>query len=373
MEHNKPHTRAATRAGVYPAPKPLYSPNALSFGTIEAGDFDFPLLAPSMRPVTASAAGITVTSLTRPPNAPSVGEQSSELPLLTQSDEDTDASGEATTSDEDGNGGWTPVTRKTSRSHRERGISSRDNHTINSISDSDASSVSDHETKSTVAHATDELSPEDLEALVRRHDAIANGFRAQIMRRATPVKSKEEVKSDVTTDVPNARSSASQSAESAPGPAPAPARASESRRATVETVEDEDDLISFSYNSAPGPSRNKGKGPDPGNWGNISSLEGFSERELSAQREALLNFEEIKRIKQEEYSLPADILVDFAPTTASTPKPKPRRKRSKSPKSRRAKQVKAEGPTMTSTPLTPAEKVQFANPEPSRCLRPRCE
>ncbi|KAJ7673765.1 hypothetical protein DFH06DRAFT_1292612 [Mycena polygramma] len=44
-----------------------------------------------------------------------------------------------------------------------------------------------------------------------------------------------------------------------------------------------------------GPSRNKGKGPDPRNWGAAGLSVDFSERDLEAQREAFENFAEINR------------------------------------------------------------------------------
>ncbi|KAJ6521849.1 hypothetical protein B0H19DRAFT_1203452, partial [Mycena capillaripes] len=87
----------------------------------------------------------------------------------------------------------------------------------------------------------------------------------------------------------------------------------------------------------PGPSRNKGKGPDPGNWGNISSLDNFSEEELKQQREMLQNGD----------------LVDFFPERASTPDLKKSRKRSKSPRPKKTK-ARAEVPRRVEVLVPPA-------------------
>jgi len=120
-----------------------------------------------------------------------------------------------------------------------------------------------------IARATHELSREELEALVRRHEAITAQFRAQLVRKAA---------SNVGDSIPDESNSKVEFA-------PTPASALLSRRVSMEEVEDEGDLITFSPMPQAGPSRNKGKGPDPGNWGDISSLQNFSEDEMRAQRE----------------------------------------------------------------------------------------
>jgi hypothetical protein len=118
---------------------------------------------------------------------------------------------------------------------------------------------------------------------------------------------------------------------------------STSRRATVEEVEDEDDLISFSPKI--GPSRNKGKGPDPGNWGDVSSLHDFDEQELRAQRERLENYAEINRIIKHEEVTPSNIFSQFSNRPQSSPKASTR-KRSRSPKSKKAKGTKPQPPVV---------------------------
>ncbi|KAF8144840.1 hypothetical protein K438DRAFT_2029004 [Mycena galopus ATCC 62051] len=69
-------------------------------------------------------------------------------------------------SENDDDQGWTPVTRKTSHSHRERSGSNQSIHTLNSASDPNAS-----DSDSTIDRATHDMSREDLETLARRHEA----------------------------------------------------------------------------------------------------------------------------------------------------------------------------------------------------------
>jgi len=137
MDNNIPHTRAATRAGIYPAPKPLYSPLALSFGSVGAGAQDVPSIdssmmpaaVPAARPTPAQTAGVSVTSVASQPSTVGAGGFSSEMPLLTPSKEDTGVPGDAPALVEDDDGGWTPVTHKTSRTHRENSMSNRGKYT----------------------------------------------------------------------------------------------------------------------------------------------------------------------------------------------------------------------------------------------------
>jgi hypothetical protein len=78
-------------------------------------------------------------------------------------------------------GGWTPVTRKTSRSHRERSNSSGRNehtHTHNDI----VSTPNTSDTEST-AHATHEMSRDELAVLVHRQEAYLAQLRAEMGRK----------------------------------------------------------------------------------------------------------------------------------------------------------------------------------------------
>ncbi|KAK6987968.1 hypothetical protein R3P38DRAFT_3445810 [Favolaschia claudopus] len=286
------HTRAATRAGVYPPPRPLYSPT-LSYGSISGEDIDA-LVGESAVP--------TVTSVTRPTAAQSAraapsgaritsspsGDLSSALPSLSES-----RVGVLVDVDDNDGRGWTPVTRKTSRTHRE------DNESVRSESANDDTTPSEKaaNTESTVAQATADMSNDELISLARRHEAFAAQLRAKVehMESAPP----SDAGSDHHGKPTSKDGAASVPAHSLKAPTDeAIEKRDPTHRATVEEVEDEDDLISFKPSA--GPSRNKGKGADPGNWGDISSLANFSERELEAQRDALLTWNTIHQMKQEE-------------------------------------------------------------------------
>src|ERR1700761_3064886 len=149
---NHHHTRAATRAGAYPAPPPLFSPQAhhLSFGSVGAEE---------MLPLADDVYVPAVTSVTRPASAASALSAGFPSPVLSK-----EGSGAAefplapAGGDEDG--GWTPVTRKTSRSHRE---SPHSNRNLNTDSFSSSSKSSESDAESTIAKATHELSALDLQ------------------------------------------------------------------------------------------------------------------------------------------------------------------------------------------------------------------
>lgn len=159
MDQKPYHTRAATRGGVYPAPKPLYSP--VAFGTIQLGAEE-PLIDLSTRavaymaarPSPASAGVSPVLETGRLPGASRVGEFSSALTTLTPSSVDagSDRSGSAS---EDEDGGWTAVTRKTARSHRERRSSNGSVHTSNNINTSRSNSP-EYENESTSSCGRDD-------------------------------------------------------------------------------------------------------------------------------------------------------------------------------------------------------------------------
>ncbi|KAJ7785167.1 hypothetical protein DFH07DRAFT_763773 [Mycena maculata] len=382
------HTRAATRDGRYPAPPPLFAPTNLSFGSIEAGDSEPLTIAPAVRSVAipaarttpASAAGSTVTPVTRRFSAARAGEISSEFPSLT-GDVDFGVPGVAPApvqNTEDGD--WTPVTRKTSRTHRERSGSNRSRHTHNNnASDSDAS-----ESESTVEQATREMSREELATLARRHSVYAAQLRAEMERKSVLESTQENIpdiegnaqKSDVPENVIDSRGQAPENNGSADEPEQSPAPvtqtrgapaeevvdeenlisfspAQQSRRATVEEVEDEENLISFS--PAPGSPFDKGKRPDPGNWGLIIDLAKFSERDLEAQHERLQTYAEIDRVIKEPESPPFGTFVELPTARTSSPRRKSPRKRSKSPRSRKVKGARVE----TAPPVVlPAEKVE---------------
>ncbi|KAJ7432702.1 hypothetical protein B0H11DRAFT_2378899 [Mycena galericulata] len=311
MDSTKPHTRGATRAGVYPAPPSLFSPARISFGTAVTGDLldlDTPAIDPSMSISAASAArnpnasaslGTPVTSVARPSaSAAHTGDTSSELPAMLAGPVDWGVLGDlpAPPIETENTGGWTPVTRKTSRSHRERSRSNQNRYTHNSFSGLNSDNESTSE--STVVQATRELSHEDREALARRYEAFAAQLRAvsghSIVPESPVASNQSDVEDSISFEGIKGNAHEDSGSEDEPETHATPVVKHETRRATVEEVEDEGDFVS----SPPvvGPSRNKGKGADPRNWGAITSLDEFSEAELEAQRDALENFAEITRI-----------------------------------------------------------------------------
>ncbi|KAJ7832423.1 hypothetical protein B0H14DRAFT_2592087 [Mycena olivaceomarginata] len=289
------HTRSATRAGVYPPPPPVFS--GLSFGEIPAGELTPPAVEGETRPTVASATrpigapALADTSVSRyPPSASRAGEISMSLPSLKgEADFERPEKGSASAGNNYEDGGWTTVTRRISRSHREHSRSSRGSR------DGGSSESGNSDTESTIARATNELSAEDAMNLARRYEAYAAQLRAG---------AGQGTASSTPEDCSSVRSDAQEHRGKTPVPEGLNEKpktySSTSRRATVEEVEDEDDLISFSPKA--GPSRSKGKGMDPGNWGDVSSLHDFDEDKLRAQKEMLDNYAEINRGEQEAFS-----------------------------------------------------------------------
>ncbi|KAJ7912759.1 hypothetical protein B0H13DRAFT_1874475 [Mycena leptocephala] len=117
-----------------------------------------------------------------------------------------------------------------------------------------------------------------------------------------------------------------------------------------------------------GPSR-KGKGVDPGNWGDILGLDGFSEADLHAQRSALANYEEINRIQLKE-SAQVDYLSDFFPPRVSSLKDRahkrsrcPRQKKVRIPEEAPQRVTKVDGPVAVPAPVKPPTRVVFQTVE----------
>ncbi|KAK6991998.1 hypothetical protein R3P38DRAFT_3437855 [Favolaschia claudopus] len=326
------HTRAATLAGVFPPPPPLFSPTSqsMSFGSIEAGELDVDSTAVAVRPSAAVAArpsfapaSGTVTPVARPPSA--AGEISSELPSLLDSNVDFAVRGEMPVPRGGvDDGGWTPVTRKSSRSHRSDSVGSKDS---NIISDRTATKSG---TESTLAQAANNMSKDELLLLANRYAALASQLRGQ-------AEQDQEIKMVVKDDVPRVLAGGQahpHSDKRSEMPAPTEVRQdiappTVSRHCvTVEEIEDEDAPI-----IRPGPSRDKGKGPDVRNWGDISSLQNFSEEDLRKQRDALASYAEVNRIiKQEEFTPHLEFSEEIS-RRPSSPPVKPGR-RASSPKSR---------------------------------------
>ncbi|KAJ7777544.1 hypothetical protein DFH07DRAFT_766303 [Mycena maculata] len=261
-----------------------------------------------MRPTTASAVRSTPASAEedlitlRTPSPLTLGgrEDSSVLPSLTMSNVDTGVHDEVLAPGEDG--GWTPVTHKTSCSHRERSNSDRSNHTNNdNVSAPDNTTFEpENGSETTMDQATNELSPEELDTLIRRQQNIVEQYLALKAQREASENAQDKTEVNVIMDAPSAK---------------VQDLVSSRRRATVEKVEDGEDLISFNVI----PSTAKGKGPDPGNWGGISAFQNFSEREMNVQRNTLMAYEEAKRMKAEEQSVPTNFLSEDEPKAVEKP------------------------------------------------------
>ncbi|KAJ7091583.1 hypothetical protein C8R44DRAFT_891416 [Mycena epipterygia] len=371
MSQKAYHTRAATRDGVYPPPKPLYSP--LAFGSIELGAEEFPLIDLSTgaaarlvaRPSLVSARDAPVLVAGSVPGASRAGEipgasrarnlpygqsaggDSSSLPLLTQSN---------------------LAASLTSHSHRERKTSNGSRVTSNNNS---VRAPSEPEYESTMELAANEMTEENLQVLVRRYESMANFYHAKLQRKVVS-KSYQQVESVSDNNAPDSQADTPRSNGSILRadvlPTPPVNAAPKFRKATIEEVEDEGDLLSFSPAAQAGPSHDKGKGPDPGNWGDVGALQGFTERDLRAQQEALLNFEEINRINREDERSSPNIIAEFLPAKTSSPKTKerPSRKRSKSPTKSRTRTRKAVEPVEVARPISPAAKARPRVVEPKK-------
>ncbi|KAK7022571.1 hypothetical protein R3P38DRAFT_2780568 [Favolaschia claudopus] len=356
----QPHTRSATRAGIHPAPPPLFSPQltspadfgsaGISFGSIEAQD----MLDVAGDVVLTSPAALAAAASARPASA--VITTVSDLSALPASMADDSALGAVEPApaqgEDDESGRWTPVSRKTSRSHRERRSTKSVSRTSNISSGSDSLSSSDSESSSmsTIAHATSNLSPSQLAVIMQRHEKALAAIRADYERKTTagPEINQESVKQDIKGDVPR-DSNVPEARNSASGHQAAPIR---THRVTVEEVEDEDPLSKVQI---AGPSRDKGKAVDPRNWGDVASLHNFSEKEMQEQRDAFANYAYIKQIKEEEFTPHLEFSEEIS-QRPSSPKAKKSGKRSKSPKSKRNK------PDLPSDVAPPTAPVQPINP-----------
>ncbi|KAJ7718047.1 hypothetical protein B0H16DRAFT_1797887 [Mycena metata] len=280
------HTRAATRAGILPAPKlPRDTPSTRT----SPSEAQRATGSHKSRPVTPelSYSDVVAASLTRgvsPAALEGQGEVSgaasasalSELPPLTQ---DVD---------------WSSVRSHSPLStvvHSGKPMSVHSND-IDSHRDMTALSppAAQSDSVSTVSKATQDMSREELVSLAHRYESMARDVMAEANRKLS---------------VPFATEASS-------------------------GLEDETQMHAFSPSSpvipaGEGPSRNKGKGPDPRNWGAADFSVDFSERDIEAQREALDNFAEINRVVKEEKS------IDFMPNahvpsvepTVNTPRTMP--------------------------------------------------
>ncbi|KAJ6459698.1 hypothetical protein C8R47DRAFT_1081205 [Mycena vitilis] len=171
MDVSRPHTRAATRDGVYASLEPLFRPARASspLSSVESGDERSEVIGDhksrgSVAPLGAWSQPLLPQASRR--SEPSGEDYSSASrgtgnPLCVRSENFHLSDPQQDLDD----GSWTPVTRRTSRTQRERSSSSR--------SKSTAGEVSGTESESIVAQATENMSRDELIALAHRHQFYA--------------------------------------------------------------------------------------------------------------------------------------------------------------------------------------------------------
>ncbi|KAJ7938496.1 hypothetical protein B0H13DRAFT_2301521 [Mycena leptocephala] len=275
---NRPHSRASTRAGIHAAPPPLYSPSRMLFGSIEAG----------AEPDSPSAIN----------NPPSLRRRD---PSLRRRDRTTPSQDEtfAAAAQREPEG-WTTVTHRISRTHREYGTSYPSNYTRNFASER-------ADSESTIARTTANLNGEELSNLARRHKAFAAQYQAASDRKRAIEAAREGQDID-SSDIEGVCQDRGESVNPA-------GRAPSSHRTMVEKVEEQDNIVSSTPAVPRGYvySRNIGKGAYSGNWGDVSLRENFAESNLKAQQDELENFAEIHHVeKHERVTTPCEVLVDVS-------------------------------------------------------------
>ncbi|KAJ7852613.1 hypothetical protein B0H13DRAFT_2284280 [Mycena leptocephala] len=288
-------TRAAVREGRIP---PISRQSSSSVTSQSSGkDVSGPLVdlssprSPRSHPVSPGMLYSRVVSPSQAPRGPSAHTSTSPgresytrsetVPLLTADVDYGQLDSDKGSYDDN----WTTVTKKTSRTHRERTVSHSSRETNTS------------ELTSTVEIATHDMSPENLLKLSHRYGQLAAaGFRARVESQRSTVEPQGDFSGNKGS-VPASAKSAPQGSELTP-PIESTPQAPRMARFTVPRGESSPEVES-------GPSKNKGKGFDPRNWGAIDFSENFSETELNAQREALENFKEIRQqVKSEPKSTP---------------------------------------------------------------------
>ncbi|KAJ7927783.1 hypothetical protein B0H13DRAFT_1861034 [Mycena leptocephala] len=173
-EESGHHTRAATRAGLFEAPPPVFGPaEAPSESTSgsEHGDHGNTSPRATLYSTVVTGGPVPLEHGT-PPSVSDAGLSFSELAPL-GGDADFGTSGPNV---ERGDGGWTPVSRKTARSHRERSASGGSNHTANRIP-LPTSPTLILSSPSTVERATAEMSREQLLVIAQRYQSMADNAR----------------------------------------------------------------------------------------------------------------------------------------------------------------------------------------------------
>ncbi|KAJ7897697.1 hypothetical protein B0H14DRAFT_3425066 [Mycena olivaceomarginata] len=142
------HTRAATRAGLYDAPAPIYGPSVTSSPTDDVrGSIEDGRNSPHPIATLYSTVG---SRLSRP------------APLRRGAD-----FGLAVIENQQDDGDWIPVTCSTARTHRPHSALGGSIPRKNTV----AVPTAQASTPSTVVHVTNEMNREDYEALARRYQA----------------------------------------------------------------------------------------------------------------------------------------------------------------------------------------------------------
>ncbi|KAJ7828765.1 hypothetical protein B0H14DRAFT_3718466 [Mycena olivaceomarginata] len=147
------HTRAATRAGLYDAPAPIYGPSATSSPTDDVrGSIEDGRNSPHPIATLPSVSDARLSSI-------------EPAPLRGGAD-----FGPAVVENQQDDGDWIPVTRSTARTHRPHSALGGSIPRQNTV----AVPTAQASTPSTVVRATNEMSRKDYEALARRYQAMAD-------------------------------------------------------------------------------------------------------------------------------------------------------------------------------------------------------
>ncbi|KAJ7635934.1 hypothetical protein B0H17DRAFT_1217176 [Mycena rosella] len=314
------HNRARTHDGHASPPPPVYGPSPAS-PSPEAHSSPRPasLDSPSEiagPPVAGPEHGISGADPEHEVFA-SGNSPSTEFPL-TESPSFNDEQGAASGPDEGpDNGGWTPVTYRTARTHRQNSNSlSHSNKFTNTPNSPIAANIGDVESESTIARATREMSSEELVDIAERYEALAAAARVDLAcKKLVQADKSGETTGETIGNEPITNPIIS-------------VETNTTSRGDVYTREEDGRSYDHQVKSptgngalaGAGPSQSKGKGPDPRNWGNISSWAEWSDDEMEAQKEAIENYEEINcALKKERQSTPPGFFKDIPSSKSPEP------------------------------------------------------
>ncbi|KAJ7883577.1 hypothetical protein B0H13DRAFT_2344086 [Mycena leptocephala] len=261
---NRHHTRAVTRAGIYPAPKLPHDTTLLSSSPPSpTRTFAGATGSPKTRPVTpellysAVASAVSLSRGVSPVQGVVLSSPSALSELLPLLSRDMDFGRAETPS--------TVVHGETISVH-------------SNVTDSHATPLlplpsAQSDSVSTISKATHDMSREELVALASRYESMAHDAMAEANRKLC-----------------------------------VPLNAEPDSGLQDETYTCEFPPLSPANPAGEGPSRNKGKGPDPRNWGAAGFSVDFSEQDIEAQRDALNNFAEINHLVKQEK--PIEFMLD---------------------------------------------------------------